>query len=245
VTKHFPVVLFAILFSPLVILSQTNTLSPKSDVQLWHETQLVFPVVERKDKKGKQYDRLSFFLTGSFRLGQNVQHFVDERIGLGFDIRPNRHITLTPSIFYRSGQPLKNRKEFETRFRFAATFEKTFEKFSLRDRNLIEYRMRNSRSDSTRYRNRLTLSIPVRNANKKELFTPFAADEVFYDFSIKKFSRNEFSAGISKKITKQMTTDFFYLLQNNRGNVLQRVNAFGINLKIKFGNIFKQAEPQN
>jgi hypothetical protein len=76
------------------------------------------------------------------------------------------------------------------------------------------------------------LFIPVKR-NEKEIFAPFVGDEVFYDFSAKEFSRNEFSAGISKKFSPVYSADFYYLLQKNRGNVLRTLNVFGINLKIK------------
>ena len=110
--------------------------------------------------------------------------------------------------------------------------EKKFKKFSIRDRNLIEYRFRNSRSDSVRYRNRFQISYPVLKKGK-EYFTPYAMDEVFYDFQAKAWTRNEFTAGISKKINSHLTAEFFYLLRNNKGNTLKYVNVFGVNLKIR------------
>lgn len=228
---HLSVLFFTILIGFFNIYSQTVP-PPKSDVQFWNETQVIFPLLKKKDVKGKEFERILFFINGTLRFGRNISHFADERIGFGFDFKLNKNITFTPSYLYRADQPYKNKKEFETRLRFALTLEKKFEKFSIKDRNLIEYRMRNSRADSTRYRNKSNFTFPFIK-NKKEVFSPFLADEIYYDFSEKEFTRNEFSAGISKKFNKNLTADFFYLLQKNKGNVLSTINAFGINLKIK------------
>ncbi|HEX9959544.1 MAG TPA: DUF2490 domain-containing protein, partial [Pyrinomonadaceae bacterium] len=130
-------------------------------------------------------------------------------------------------------QPYRNRKEFESRFKFAAMLENKWTRVSVRDRNLIEYRARNSRADSVRYRNKLQFNFPI-HKDKKEIFAPFVADEIFYDFHDKAWTRNELTLGISRKFTPDFSADFFYLYQRNRGDVLKNVNAFGINLKFKF-----------
>jgi hypothetical protein len=222
--------LFTIFLCSIQIFSQT--VPPESDVQAWSEVQLTFPVIKKKDEKGKEFDQLTFFLVGNLRFGQNLRHFVDERIGFGLDFRVNKNLSLTSAYLYIAAQPLKNRREFENRLRLAATVEKKFRRFSLKDRNLFEYRIRNSRSDSTRYRNRLTFAFPVLK-NDKEIFSPFAANEIYYDFSTKNVTRNEVSAGISRKINSNVSTDIFYLWRRNRGNVLTNVNVIGANLKIR------------
>jgi hypothetical protein len=221
---------FFILFCAVQTFSQTT--APESDYQFWNEVQLTFPLIKEKDSKGKEIDKLSFFLVGNLRIGQNLRRFVDERIGFGFDYKLNKNVSFTSNYLYAAAQPSRNRREFESRLRFAATLEKKFEKFSVKDRNLFEYRIRNSRANSSRYRNRLTFAFPVQK-EKKEIFTPFVSNEIFYDFSQKNFSRNEFSAGITKKLSGNLTTDVFYLWRRNRGSVLRNVNVVCVNLKIR------------
>lgn len=169
---------------------------------------------------------------GTLRFGRNLTHFVDERIGFGIELRANKYLTFTPSYIYRADQPFAGRKEYETRLRFDVGLEKKFKSFSIKDRNRIEQRFRNSRADSTRYRNKFQLIIPVKK-DGKENFAPFVANEVYYEFQSKRLTRNEFSAGIAKKFNPHFTAEFFYLLQNNRGNILKYVNAIGVNLKFK------------
>ena len=223
---------FAILtFASIFGFSQTTP--PRNDAQFWNDTQFIIPLKKEKDEKGKEFDRVVLFVTTTLRVGRNWQHLIDERIGFGFDFKINKYLTLTPSYVYRAGQPFVGRSERESLYRFAVSLEKRLSKFSLKDRNLIEYRDRyRNVANSTRYRNKLQLTIPI-TKNKKEIFSPFVADEVFYDFSVKAWTRNEISAGISKKFTNNFSADFFYAFQRNRGNTLKNINIVGINLKFR------------
>lgn len=223
--------LITLLFISSTIFTQTTL--PRNDSQFWNDTQFTIPLKKEKDAKGKEFDRISLSITTTLRVGRNWQHLVDERIGFGFDFKVNKYLTLTPSYLYRADQPFAGRNNSESRYRFAATLEKKFSKFSLKDRNLIEYRDRyRGAANSTRYRNRFTLSIPVVK-DKKELFAPFVQDEVYYDFSAKAWARNEIAVGITKKFTNNFSADFFYLYRRDRPTTLKNVNVFGINLKIR------------
>ena len=227
--KIFPGVIAAVTFFAVNVFSQTP---PEKDLQLWFDTQVSFPLIKKKNKDNKEIEKVSFFVSGVLRGGQNISHFIDERVGAGFDININNYVSISPSYLYRAGQPFAGRKEYEHRLRLDASFEKKWSSFSIKDRNRIEYRIRHSRSDSVRYRNKIQLKIPVKK-NEKEMFAPFIATEPFYDFSEKAWNRNELSAGISKKFTSNASADFFYMLQSNRGNAFKRVNIIGVSLKFK------------
>lgn len=204
----------------------------EGDIQFWHETTVTIPVYKTTDSKGKKSERVNLFFNGVLRFGGNLTQAVDERAGFGIEFKPNKWLTLTPSYLFRRDQPIVGRHGQENRLRFAVTLEKKFAKFTLKDRNLVERRFRRNVADSTRYRNRLGISIPVLK-DKKEIFSFFVNDEVYYDFLAKHWTRNEFSPGISRKINKNLTTEFFYMLQTNRSLPLKRINAFGVNLRIK------------
>ncbi|MDQ3132598.1 MAG: DUF2490 domain-containing protein [Acidobacteriota bacterium] len=226
---------FLLLFSIILVLNICvflQTAPPKDDFQFWGETTVFIPIVKRKNSADKEVEKLVFFINGALRIGRNISRPVDERIGFGFEYYANKYLTLTPSYLYRAGQPFEGRKEYEHRARFDLTLGNKWSKFSLKDRSRFEYRIRNFRSDSVRYRNKLQLSIPVKKSSK-EIFTSFVATEPFYDFQAKQWTRNEFSAGITKKFSDNFTADFFFLLQKNRGNVLKTINAFVVNFKIK------------
>lgn len=221
-------VIFVFLFAGFAYSQEPN----EGDIQFWNETKIYFKSIKKKDNNGEDQKFVTPFVMGSVRIGQDVRHFVNERVGFGFDVRLNKYFKVTPSYYYIADQPTKNKKAFEHRLRFEVTGEKKWSKVSLSNRNRVEHRIRHSRSDSTRYRNKTTLKFPIRNKEGKEIVTPFVANEPFYDFSKKEWSRNEFSAGIGKKLTSTTSADFFYLLQTNTGSTLKRVNVFGVNLKI-------------
>lgn len=211
----------------------SQAIPPRNDSQFWNENQIIIPLKIDKDAKGKEFDRITLNLTTTLRIGRNWQHLVDERIGFGFDFKINKYLTISPGYVYRADQPYVGKSERESRYRIAATFEKKFSKFSIKDKNLFEYRDRyRNVANSTRYRNKLTLSFPILK-DKKEIFSPFIADEPFYDFSAKAWTRNEISFGISKKFSSNISADFFYLFQRNRGNILKNVNVFGTNFKFR------------
>jgi len=227
--------IFSVLFIALICVVEAIAQAPAADTtdnQFWNETQISFPVIKKKEASGKTTEKLSFFVNGNLRFGQNISRFIDERAGFGFTYRQNKYLTFTPSYIYIAQQPAPGRKLFESRLRFAVGLENRWKKFAVDDRNLVEYRFRNNSADSVRYRNRLRVVYPVKK-NDKELFAPFAADEVFYDFRAKAFSRNELSFGVTRKLTPNISADVFYLWQVNKTGSPRNLNVIGVNLKIK------------
>jgi hypothetical protein len=223
--------LFVILIVSFSVFSQTATL-PTNDFQFWSDVQLNFPLKKIKDKQGREIDKLSLFINGTFRIGKKLEKTTDERFGIGLEIKVNKFLSLAPSYLYRTNTIGTRLREYESRFRLGASLEKKWKNFYLRDKNLLEYRLRNSKSDSVRYRNKLQFFYPLLK-NKKELFTPYLADEVYYDFHLQKWTRNEIIAGLTKKLSKNLVGEFFYVFQRNRGNILKNVHALGINFKIR------------
>jgi hypothetical protein len=225
-----PFLTLVLLFSAAPVFGQSSP--PETDFQIWSETTFVLPLVKAKDDKGKSFDRLSALFITSIRFGQNRFAPVDERVGGGFDLVLNKHFNFTPTYLYIAGQPSRTRREFEHRLRFEVTYNHKFKNFSIKDRNRVEYRVRHSRADSVRYRNKFTLSIPV-NRDGKELFTPFISDEPYYDFTAEQWSRNDFSPGIAKKFTDKLSGEFFYIWRHNRTGLPKDIHALGFNLKVK------------
>lgn len=234
------------IFLFFIFLFSINSFSqsaPERDAQIWHDTTIQFSPCKTKNCDIKFLEGFSGFIAGTLRFGDNVSRPVDERIGGGIEMKFNKYFTFAPWYLCRAAQPVGGRKEYEHRIRFDATVENDGKKtwFSLKNRNRFEYRIRHSRADSVRYRNKTTFKVPIKDSEGKEIISPFVADEPYYDFHEKAWTRNEFSVGISKEFKgkffgaskeKKITTEFFYLLQNNRGNSLKYINVFGAYLKI-------------
>ena len=224
--------LISTLLLNLILVLVATAQTPETDFQIWHETTFILPVVKEEDEKGKAFDRLSLLFIGSLRFGQNRLAFVDERAGGGFDLVLDKNWSFSPTYLYIAGQPGRGRREFEHRLRFDVTYARKFKNFSFKDRNRVEYRIRNSRDDSVRYRNRFTFSVPIDN-DGKELLAPFIANEVYYDFAAGEWSRNDLSPGISKKINDRLSGEFFYVWRHNRSGAPRDVHGVGFNLKVK------------
>lgn len=224
-------VLVPVFFTLLLCLAPAFAQAPAVDTtdnQVWNETQIILPLV----RKNEGTEKLSFFVNGNLRFGRDVRHLIDERVGFGFIYKHNKYISITPSYIYIAQQPAPGQKLYESRLRFAVGLENHWKKFSVDDRNLVEYRFRHRLADSVRYRNKLRFLVPVKR-NDKEIFAPYVADEVFYDFRAKGFTRNEISFGMIRKLTPKVSADLFYTRQIDLSVAARNVNIFGINLKIK------------
>jgi Protein of unknown function (DUF2490) len=190
-----------LLLSAQLSRAQARPPAPEADTQSWNDVQLAVPL-------GKPVD---FVLLGTLRLGDNISEPVDERLGLGFNFKAGKYLTLFPSFLSIWMQPPGGRKVIENRLSFAATLRFPVGKFSLSDRNQLERRFRRPQGVSTRYRNRLQLDYALKGTP----YTLFTSDEVFYDWSVNDWVRNRFSAGLSRKFNQHFTGDLYYMRQND------------------------------
>ncbi|HSE18927.1 MAG TPA: DUF2490 domain-containing protein [Pyrinomonadaceae bacterium] len=193
----------------------------RTDNQFWSDVQVTVPMTRNVD----------FNVLGTFRLGRDISHAVDERIGMGFTFRLGQHVSIAPNYLYVATQPVPNRRGWESRLSLPVTLRFNIEKFRLSDRNLLERRFRNPGTTSTRYRNRLQVEHPVGRAELG--FSLYVADEVFYDWSIDRWVRNRFTVGGSKVFNKHFTQDVYYLRQNDGVSVPGDLNVIGTTLRVK------------
>jgi hypothetical protein len=219
----------AILFSTGLISAQTT--ADTNDFQVWTETTVVVPVIKETDENNKTSTKLSVFFNGVLRFGQNRLAFIDERIGAGFNWQIRKGLTYSSSYLYRSAEAIRGKKDFEHVIRFDLSAEKKWKSFSLKDRNRVEYRFRNGKENSARYRNKITAKFPVRR-DGKEVFAPFIATEPFIEFSDGKLSSNELSLGISKKFEHGLSADIFYINKYNRTSLPKYINGVGVSLTV-------------
>jgi hypothetical protein len=227
---------FTILVTGLILFQPVNASAQGvGDFQVWNETTLIFPVVKETDENGKESDKLALLILGTLRLGQNRLYPVDARVGAGFDLKLNKYFSFTPTYVYRRGEPFRNvdLREFEHRLRFDLTVGNKWKDFSLKHRTRVEYRIRNSRRDSVRYRNKFTFALPVRK-DDKEIFSPYVAEELYYDFSLKALTTNEITAGIARKLSKDVSAEFFYVRRDVWAlGARAHINGIGSNIKIR------------
>jgi hypothetical protein len=193
----------------------------RTDNQFWSDVQLAVPVTKTVD----------FNILGTLRIGRDISHPVDERVGVGFTFRFGKYLNVAPSYLGIGMQPVPRRRIWENRLSLPVTVRFKLEKFTLSDRNLFERRFRNSGARATRYRNRFMVEHPVGPDNLG--LSLFVGDEVFYDWTVDRWVRNRFAAGASKVFNKHFTQDFFYLRQNDGVSVPGDLNVIGTILRFR------------
>lgn len=230
-------ILFGFIAAVLFFSAQTfsQNVPPERDFQVWNDSSIAFPLIESKNKQGKEFDRLTFLLSGTLRLGRNAARPVDERIGFGFNYRLNIYLSFALDYLYRGYQPFPGVNQLEHRVRFAVTLGNKWRNFSLNNRHQIEYRFRHFQKNSTRLKSRLRFEYPFKR-NEKEIFAPFVSGETFYDFSVKKLTRGELLIGVARKFNKKLTVDFFYLFAKDR-SFPKTINGIGTSLKFTLNTI--------
>ena len=205
----------------LLLLVPVSAQLDQTDNQQWTDVQLAVPVTTQFD----------FNLLGTLRLGRDITHPVDERVGAGFTFRVNKYITVSPNYVHIGMQPFAGRRVWENRLTFPVQLRFNVGDFRLSDRNQFERRLRNSGVHSTRYRNRFQVEHPV--GSDKLALSLFIADEVFYDWTVDRWVRNRFSVGGSKVFNKHFTQDFYYLRQNDGVSIPGDLNVIGTTLRFR------------
>ena len=103
----------------------------------------------------------------------------------------------------------------------------------LSDNSRIEYRDREEKKDTWRYRNKFTVKFPVELTSLK--LKPYVADEIFVDFYGQGLNRNRLFSGFSIKLADNTKFDIFYLWQSTRADeAWDDVHALGTKLTLSF-----------
>lgn len=193
--------------------------APKSDTQQWNDIQLATALSKEVD----------FNLYGTFRFGRDISHLVDRRTGVGFTFKAGKYLTFAPNYLHIVMRPTEGRKVNENRLTFAATVSVPVGKFTIADRNQFERRFRII--NSTRYRNRLQVSHPIKIGGAD--LQLFVSDEVFYDWAVNAWVRNRFAVGVSRKFNKHFTGDVYYMRQNDGRARPGDLNILGVIYRLR------------
>jgi hypothetical protein len=212
--------LFAIVFSGCLTISAQAT-KPRDDVQTWTETQVAIPL-------DKQVDLV---LLGIVRFGRNVSRPVNERIGAGVSVKVGKHLALFPTYLHLASQPTATSHSTEDRITLEAALKFQAGRFTLRDRNRVEFHIHHPPPNFTQYRNRMQVEHPLK-AGTLEL-EAFVADEIFYDSVARAWIRNRIYLGAGKKINKHFTLELYYVRQNDSHSHPGDINALGSTFKFR------------
>lgn len=191
------------------------------DIQSWNDLQMIVPVT-------KEFD---FYAAITGRFGKNVTRLNDRRIAVGFVYKPNKSWSFQPFYWNIVARNASGRFLTEHRLNFRATYRFPLKRFGLSHRSGVERRLRQPRN-SWRYRPSLTIEKDIEKIIPKSKF--FMTEEIFYDSILKKFSRNRFSIGINRTLTKNLSLDVFYLRQNDGFSRPGDLHVIGTSWRVKF-----------
>ena len=201
--------------------AQTAAAVPTDDVQLWNDVQIAVPLNGSVDMN----------FTGSFRLGRNLTHPVSERGGVSFSFKARKFLTLETGYLYVASQPSEGRKSYNSTLSAGATIKFPIRRFVVSSRSQFERRFRSPQVDSNRYRHRMRIETPVKIGERK--FNVFVSNEMFYDFRQSEWTRNRFAAGMNKKLSKNLSYEWYYMRQNDGRSRPGDLHILGSILKVQ------------
>ncbi len=216
--KRIIFTMFAAIFFSVSATAQAPPLVPQDDVQSWNDVQLTVPIAKKVD----------FWTSITMRFGKDVSRLNDARFGIGFIYKPHKQFSFQPYYVSVKARDSRGRFREEHRLSFRATYKFPIKKFGLIHKSLYEYRIR-STGNLWQYRPALTFEKEIKFIPKAKFYV---TEEVFYFSNLKKFSRNRFSVGINKTLSKKLSVDIFYLRQNDGNSRPGDIHAIGTSWKI-------------
>ena len=169
-----------------------------------------------------------------FRLGNDGGHLYYHHSDLGF-IYKSFADWIDLGFNYRQvfEKDSNNRWRQENRPHVNITLKGRLFNLDISDRSRFEYRDFENKKDVWRYRNKVTVKLPVELTELK--LTPYLADEVFITPDDDNVDRNRFYSGASFNLLKNIKADIFYLWQSSRSaKEWKDINALGTSLRFYF-----------
>jgi len=202
--------------------AQNAALQDDEDVQSWNDVQLSVPLSKRVD----------FFTRLTMRVGKNASKLSDGRHTLGIVWKPLSYLSISPFYSYIQARNSSGKFRIENRLNLSATYKFPVKKVGLSHRSTFERRLRPTRN-TWRYRAMIAVEKPLPKTLVKDAKW-FVSDEVFYDSVLEKFSRNRFTVGVSKTLSKKLALELYYTRQNDGFSHPGDLNIVGTAWKIKF-----------
>ena len=196
-------------------------LQDEEDNQSWNDVQLTLPV----------NDYFEFNTAFTLRLGKNITRVSDSRLALGFTVKPTKSFSIQPFYWHIRARNAVSQFRTEHRLNLRFVYKLPIKSFGLSHRSWFEYRIRGPLK-AWRYRPSLTFEKPIPEkwlAKSKFYMT----EEIFYDSLLKRFSRNRFTVGINRILSKQVSVDLFYMRQNDGFTRPGDLNVIGTGWRVK------------
>lgn len=121
----------------------------------------------------------------------------------------------------------------EQRPYFTGTFLWNCGKARWSNRNMMEYRDREGRDNTWRYRNRLQVNLPRQWTRLK--IQPYFSGEVFYQFNESNWNQYRLRAGLNSKLAESLRVNLYYMLRANESeDEWDYTHILGLNFRMVF-----------
>ncbi len=123
---------------------------------------------------------------------------------------------------------------WEERPRIYATFQPKIKGFLFENRNLMEFRFKESLENTVRYRNLSVLTAPWKWTRFE--IQPYTSNELFFESNRNGLVEDRFYNGFKVKLTKNITGSVYYLRQFSKNNFAswKNANILGNTLRFSF-----------
>lgn len=169
-----------------------------------------------------------------FRLGDDGGHLYYQHSDLGL-VYKNFGDWIDLGLNYRQifEKDSKGKWRPENSPHFNITLKGRLFDLDLSNRARFQYRDRENKKDVWRYRNKVTVKLPLELTKLK--LQPYLANEVFINLDEEGYNRNRLYSGVSFKLSKNLKGNVFYLWQSSKsGGGWKNVNVIGTGLKFYF-----------
>ena len=212
--------LFVLAAIPPDAFSQSASVIPREDVQIWTDFHFAHSLRENTDLS----------VSGGLRMGRDVSHLVYERLGAGLSFKFGKYLTLFPYYSYFATQPAAGLDNRENRLSLDTGLGLPHGRWEFTDQNVFERRFRDPK-DSTRYRNRLQIERAVTLAGRP--WSLFVWDEVLYDWSFNAWVRNRIAIGGGRRLSSKVSLELYYLRQNGSLILPADMHVVGMTLRTR------------
>ncbi|MHC4461651.1 MAG: DUF2490 domain-containing protein [Planctomycetota bacterium] len=126
-----------------------------------------------------------------------------------------------------------NKWRRENRPHLNITLKGKLSNLDVSSRSRFEYRNRENNKDLWRYRNKVTVKLPLELTSLK--LQPYLADEIFINFDEEDFNKNRLYSGLSFKLSESIKGEVYYLWQSSESDGdWKDLNVLGAQLKFYF-----------
>ena len=212
-------VALSVLVASVASIALTPPAEARDDWQLWLEQKWSVTLSPTVRLVGKSEER--------FR--NDMSDYYTQIASVGVSWKALSWLKLEPSYHYQWTEQA-SRDTNENRIYLNVTPAWSAGRMSVEDRHRVEFRHINGIED-WRYRNRPKLSLEVGEGSWE--VEPYVADEVFYGARAGEWTRNRFSVGVEKPLTRQASAALYYLIESNKtGRDWNEFHVLGIGVNL-------------